>query len=122
MVKEKSLLFFFTIHTLSISLKSSNTLLSPFYFLLHAQLSLGCLLFSKWLTLGCSLSFFLCSFFFLCSCTYSFCVFWKTAALCSLLPLAFLPNKNPFYSLLISRFIFPLSKGSTTGPKPTNSL
>ena len=58
MVKEKSLLFFFTTHTLIISLKSSNTLLSPFYFLLHAQLSLGCLLFSKRLTLGCSLSLF----------------------------------------------------------------
>ena len=58
MIKEKSLLFFFTTHTLIISLKSSNTLLFPFYFLLHAQLSLGCLLFSKQLTLGCSLSLF----------------------------------------------------------------
>ena len=32
-------------HTLIISLKDSNTLLSPFYFLLHTQLSLGCLFF-----------------------------------------------------------------------------
>ena len=46
-------------HTLIMSFKGDNTLLSPFYFLLHAQLSLGCLLFSKGLTLCCSLSFFL---------------------------------------------------------------
>ena len=57
-VKEKSLLFFFTTHTLSISLKSSNTLLSPFYFLLHAQLSLGCLVvLSSLLLAALSLSF-----------------------------------------------------------------
>ena len=48
MAKEKSLLFFFALtHILIISqsLKDGNTLLFPFYFLLHAQLSLGCLLF-----------------------------------------------------------------------------
>ena len=46
MVKEKSLLFFFALtYTLIIFLKGGNTLHSPFYFLLHAQPSLGCLLF-----------------------------------------------------------------------------
>ena len=45
-------------HTLIIFLKCGNTLLSPFYFLLHALLSLVCILFSKWLTLGCSFFFF----------------------------------------------------------------
>ena len=89
-------------HTLIISLKGGNTLLSPFYFLLHAQLSLDCLLFSKHFTLGCSLSFFLCGFLFLCSCTYSPYVFSKTAAIYSLLSLVFLPSENPFYFLLVS--------------------
>ena len=89
-------------HTLIISLKGGNTLLSPFYFLLHAQLSLDSLLFSKRFTLGCSLSFFLCGFLFLCSCTYSPYVFSKTAAIYSLLSLGFLPSENPFYFLLVS--------------------
>ena len=40
MAKEKTLFFFALIHTLIIFLKCGNTLPSPFYFLLHAQLSL----------------------------------------------------------------------------------
>ena len=80
-VKEKIYIYILLSHTLIISLKDSNTLLSPFYFLLHAQLSLGCLLFSKQLTLVCSLSFFLYDFLFLCSCTYSLCVFSKVTIL-----------------------------------------
>ena len=66
-------------HTLIISFKCSNTLLSPFYFLLHAQLSRGCLLFSlsgSFLAALSSFSF-LCGFLFLCSCTYYLCVFSK---------------------------------------------
>ena len=129
-LQKKYLLFSLFSHTLIIFIKSNNTLLSHFYFLLHAQLSLDYLLFSKWLTLGCSLFFFLYNFLFLCSCTYSLCVFSKSATLCSLLSLAFLPSKNPFYSLLVSHYIFPLLKGRTlrpkskTKPKPTpmNSL
>ena len=89
-------------HTLIISLKGGNTLLSPFYFLLRAQLSLDCLLFSKRFTLSYSLFFFLCGFLFLCSCTYSPYVFSKTAAIYSLLSLGFLPSENPFYFLLVS--------------------
>ena len=63
--KEKSLLFFLLSHILIISLKDGNSLLSPFYFLLHAQLSLGCLFLSKPLSLA-AFSFFLCGFLFLC--------------------------------------------------------
>ena len=137
MTKEKSLLFFFTLtHTLIISFKGENTLLSPFYFLLHAQFSLGCLLFSKWPTLGCSLSFFLCGFLFLCFCTYCLCVFWKAVITYSLLSLVFLLSENQNQSqkpkpkpkegplgqssmcLLVSRSICLLPIGRTLGPKP----
>ena len=112
--KEKCLIFLCS-HTLIISLKGSNALLFPFYFFLHTQLSLGCLLFSKWLTLGCSL-------FFLVWLPLSLLlVFSKDAVPYSLLPLVFLPNENPFYSLLVSRSIFPLPKGRTLGPKPKSS-
>ena len=38
-LKKKSLLFFFILTHKIIFLKGGNTLLSPFYFLLHAQLS-----------------------------------------------------------------------------------
>ena len=57
MTKEKSLLFFFALtHTLIISFKGNNTLLSPFYFFFpRTILSLGCL-FSKQLPLGDSLN------------------------------------------------------------------
>ena len=104
-------------HTLIIFLKCGNTLLSPFYFLLHALLSLDCLLFSKWLTLGCSFFFFFfgCGFLFLCTCTYSLCVLPKAAALYSLIPLAFFPNENHFYSLLVSHFVFLSPNGGPLG-------
>ena len=85
-------------HTQIISFKGGNTLLSPFYFLLHAQLSHGCLLFSLSGSLLVALSSFsfLCSLLFFCSYTYSLCVFSKAAVPYSLLPLAFLPSENPF--------------------------
>ena len=85
-------------HTQIISFKGGNTLLSPFYFLLHAQLPHGCLLFSLNGSLLAALSSFsfLCSLLFFCSYTYSLCVFSKVAVPYSLLPLAFLPSENPF--------------------------
>ena len=110
-------------HTLIIFLKCGNTLLSPFYFLLHALLSLDCLLFSKWLTLGCSFFFF----------------FWVRLPLSlhlHILSLCLTEGGSPLLShsscvlpkwksLLFSlgfTLCFPLSKWRTVGPKPTNSL
>ena len=43
--------------------------------------------------------YFLCDFLFLCSCTYSLCVFLKAAAPYSLIPLAFLLSEIHFLSL-----------------------
>ena len=67
---------------------------------------------------------FLCSFLFLCPCTYSRCVFSKAVVSYSLIPLAFLPSNFFFLSLslLVSCSIFPLPIGRTLGPKPSNSL
>ena len=76
------------------------------------------------------------SLIFLCSHTHTNClfqrqqyfvlsslaIFLKAAKPCSLLPLAFLPSENLFFSLLVSRSIFPFSKGRTLGPKPSNPL
>ena len=70
----KKNLFFFFSHTQIISLKGGNTLLSPFYFLLHAWLFLGCLLSLSGSLLD-ALSILLCGFLFLC----------------------FLPSETPFF-------------------------
>ena len=72
-LKKKSLLFSLLSHTLIIFFKGGNTLLSPFYFLLHAQLSfLAVFFFSKWLPLGCSL--FSCAAILVATLTFSLCV------------------------------------------------
>ena len=63
-LKKNFLLFSLLSHTLINFFKDSNTLLSLFYFLLHAQLSFDYLLISKHLPLGCSLNSLVCSFFF----------------------------------------------------------
>ena len=123
MAKEKSLLFFFTLtHSLLISFKGGNTLLSHFYFILHTYLS--------WLsTFSLSGSFlatlssfsFLCGFLFLCSCTYSLCLLEGSSTLLSLsscVP----PKRISLFSLLVLRSIFPFPIGRTLGPKPSNSL
>ena len=115
MTKEKSLLFFFTLtHTLIISFKGNNILLSPFYFLFHEQFFLLAV-FSLSSSLLGTLSILLCDNPCYCS------LFSKVAVPYSLLPLVFLPSENPF-SLLVLRSIFPLPIGRTLGPKPSNSL
>ena len=98
MTKEKSLLFFFALtHTLIISFKGDNILLSPFYFLFHAQF-FHLAIFSLSSSLLGTLSILLCDNPCYCS------LFSKVAVPYSLLPLVFLPSKNPvslfwFYAL-----------------------
>ena len=67
-LKKKSLLFSLLSHTLIIFLKDGNTLLSPFYFLFHAQLYFLTIFFSSSFSF---FSFFLFSFFS-CAAPFSF--------------------------------------------------
>ena len=107
-------------HTQIISLKGGNTLLSHFYFLLPTQLSLGCLLLSKRLTFGCSLFFLV--WLPLSLLLRTLFVSFRRRQPLTLSFLVFLSNENPFYSLLVSRSIFPLLKRRTLRPKPKPKL
>ena len=81
-IKKNLSYFFFTLtHTLIISFKGDNTLLSHFYFLFHAQLS------------------------FLAALSFLFC----GNPCCCYPPSSVPPKRNSFsFSLLVSRSIFPL--------------
>ena len=131
-LKKKPLLFSLLSHTLIIILKGNNTLLSPFYFLLHAQLSLSWLSsFSLSGSLLVAFSFFLCSTYF----SIFFNMQQYSLLLLSLLWLSFQKRQHftlssflrssqakTSFSLLVSRSIFPLPIGRTFGSKPSNSL
>ena len=113
----KKILFFSLLsYTLIIYFYLSSLLLSLFHITLLGYLSL------------CSTSFFgtlqhqtkFYKFSLICV-LYKKNVIDKTQTLLSL-SLHYLPSENPFFSLLISRSIFPLSLERTLGPKSSNSL
>ena len=123
--KEKSSYFSLLSHALSLCLEGGNTSLSPPW-LSHRRRQYS-LLSPPWLSPRMWQSFTL-SFLSISS---------KVATLCSLLLTYLLEGNNPllsspscippkqksfFFSLLISRSIFPLSIGRILGPKPSNSL
>ena len=123
MANEKSLLFFFALtHTIYLSQRRQHFALSFLFSSPRTALSwLSSFSLSGSLLAALSSFSFLHGFLFLCSCTYSFCVFLKVVVPYSPFPPVFLPSENLF-SHLVSCSIFPLPMGRTLRPKPSNSL